>query len=308
MPDPTAHPQAHQASTAAKIVLVIGIVLMGLKYAVYLKTNSTAVLADTLESTVNIAAAIFMVLAVWYANQPADEEHPYGHGKVESLVVWLEGLMILGAGALILRECVLRYLNPVELDGHALGVGAVFLTLLSLVNGAMGWWLIVKGKNHDNAALVADGKHLMTDVLTSVGAVIGLLLVKFTGVGWLDPLAAGLLGLAIIFMGVHLLYEAFKALVDHTDPHEIAAVETILNKHVHAGAIKGFHKVRLRHNGPFHWVDMHVLVNPEMTVAQSHAIASEIEGEIERMLTPGNATAHVEPYSERERNDARPVG
>jgi cation diffusion facilitator family transporter len=307
MPDPVAHPQAKQASRTAIVVLFVGILLMILKYGVYVMTHSAAVLADTLESSVNIAAALLMVLAVWYGNRPADEEHPYGHGKIESLVVWLEGLMIMGAGVLIIRECVHRMLTPVVLDPQTLGVGALYLSLLSLVNGGLGWWLIVSGKKHENATLVADGKHLLTDVITTVGAVTGMLLVKFTGVGWLDPLAAGILGLAIVFMGGHLLYDAFKALVDHTDPAEIQAVETILNRYVGAGTIRGFHKVRLRHNGPFHWVDLHVLVEPGMTVAQSHAIASEIEGEIERMLTPGNATAHVEPWSERERNDAKPM-
>jgi cation diffusion facilitator family transporter len=304
MPDPVGHPQAKQASRAAKTVLVVGIVLMCLKYGVYVLTGSAAVLADTLESAVNIAAATFMVIGVWYANLPADDQHPYGHGKVESLIIWLEGLMITGAGLWIGWECVSRVVNPVELDGNKLGWGAVFLGLLSMVNGAMGWFLIAKGKKTENASLVADGKHLMTDVVTSAGAVMGLVLVKYTGVQWLDPACAGVLGLVIVFMGGHLLYESFQALVDHTDPAEIRAVELILNQHVAAGRIKGFHKVRLRHNGPFHWVDLHLLVDPEMTVATSHGIASEIEGEIERMLSPGNATAHVEPYSERERNDA----
>ncbi len=307
MPDPKPHPQAHQAGKAAKIVLAIGIALMVLKYGVFLLTDSAAVLADTLESTVNIVAATLMVMAIWYGNQPADDHHPYGHGKVESLVVWLEGLMIMGAGALIVWESVSRIFHPVELQIDKLVLGALLLAGLSVVNGVMGWYLIAKGKKTDNATLVADGKHLLTDVITSAGAVFGLLLVKVTGIVWLDPAVAGLLGLAIIFMGVHLLYESFHALVDHTDPAEIKAVELILNQHVASKRILGFHKVRLRHNGPFHWVDLHIMVDPEMTVAHSHEIASEIEGEIEKMLSPGNATAHIEPYSQSQQNDAAPL-
>ncbi len=295
MPEPDADPNQLYIERVALHAILAGLVITLMKFGIFWMTNSVAVLSDAMESIINIVAAGVLLYSVWLSNRPADEGHPYGHGKAEFLAVGMEGWLILFAGLLIGIEAVRRLFTGSELTRldaglwMLLGVGVVSAALAGYV-----WWA---GRRYQSEPLIADGKHLMTDVASTVGVLVGLLLVKWTGWGWLDPVVAILVAGLCMAVSWRLLWKSMQGLMDSSDPKDDDTVRTILNDEKTAGHIHGYHKVRLRHNGPFHWVEMHLQVDGGMNVADSHTLASRIEGRIEAALGRANATAHVEPYT-----------
>ncbi len=295
MPEPDADPNQRNIERVALHAILAGLVITLMKFGIFWMTNSVAILSDALESIINIVAAGIMLYSVWLSSRPADKGHPYGHGKAEFLAVGMEGWLILFAGLLIAIEAIRRLFTGTELTHLGLGlwmllgVGIVSATLAGYV-----WW---SGRKFQSEPLIADGKHLMTDVASTVGVLIGLLLVKWTGWGWLDPIVAILVAGLCLAVSWRLLWKSIQGLMDSSDPSDDNTIRTILNEEKTAGHILGYHKVRLRHNGPFHWVDLHLQVDAQMNVADSHTLASRIEGRIEASLGRANATAHVEPYT-----------
>ncbi len=298
MPDPAPHPQARLIRRVGLVALLAGIVIMLMKLGVFVLTGSAAVLSDALESIINIAAAAIMLYSIWLANRPADAEHPYGHGKVEFLTLGLEGAMVLTAGIVIAGFGVRRLITPVELTRPDLG--AWLLLGVNLLNAGLAIYVFVMGKRSRSPVLIADGLHLLTDVGSTLGAIIGLLLVQWTGILRLDPIMALVLGFVIVMTAGRLLKQSLDGLMDRTDPHDQKLIEGILQEEVRHHAIHGFHKVRHRHNGTFHWVDMHLQVDADLTVAQGHALASRIEYRVEQALGQANVTAHIEPADRNE--------
>ncbi len=294
MPDPVADPQWPLVKRVAVQALGAGVLLFLAKLAVFGVTNSAAVLADALESTINVVAAGAMLYTLWLSNRPPDANHPYGHGKAEFLAVALEGSMILLAGTLIIITAFERLFDPPA--PQRLDLGIVALGVISLIAGALGVYVYAQGKRNRNMVLVADGRHLITDLITTLGVIAGLALVRATGLNWLDPLLAILVAAFILFTGWRLLRDSMGGLMDQTDPSDEATVRRILDEAIADGSIKAYHKVRMRHTGAFHWVDMHLEVDPALTVLASHGIASAIERRIEGALGAADATAHVEPW------------
>jgi len=295
MPEPHPHPEIHRIRRVAHHALIAGVAIMAMKFAVFGLTNSAAVLSDAAESIVNVVAAGFMVFSLWFANRPADKDHPYGHGKIEFMAVGLEGSLILTAGLLIAFEGVRRLLNPPTLDDARLGLGIWCLAGVALLAAALAAYVWSRGRRYGNAILIADGKHLATDVASTLGGIVGLLLVRTTGYAWIDPVVALVMAAVILVTSWRLLSESVDGLMDRTDPADEGIIRKILDDEVRSGAIRGYHKVRHRHTGSFHWIDMHIQVDPDLSVRQSHDLASRIEHRIESRLKPGNATAHVEP-------------
>jgi cation diffusion facilitator family transporter len=294
MPEPAASPNEVAVQRVALHAILAGLFLTVLKFTAFALTNSVAILSDALESIINIVAAGVLFYSLWLSNQPADQEHPYGHGKAEFLAVGMEGWLILLAGLLIASEAVRRLIGGVE-PTH-LDVGLWMLGGIGLLSAALAayvWW---SGLRYESDPLIADGKHLATDVASTVGVLIGLALVKWTGWDWLDPVVAILVAGMCLFVSWRLLWQSIHGLMDASDPKDDATIQAILDEQRDAGQILGFHKVRHRHYGTFHWVDMHLHVDGSMSVAASHALASRIEGRIEAALGRANATAHVEPY------------
>lgn len=295
-PVPTAPPQTRaqiQAQRVAWTALFAGIVLMALKVLVFVVTDSAAVLSDALESTVNLAAAAVAIWSTWYAAQPADEAHPYGHGRVEFFAVGFEGALVLVAGITIVFESfrrLTRHLAPERLD---LGVG--LLAVISLLAAALAAYVWMQGRRLGSPTLLADGKHLAADVLSTLGAILGLLLVRATGWVWLDPAAALLLAGVVVFTGGRLVMHSWAGFMDRIDPVDDAKIRAILDEEFVAGRIAGYHKVRHRHQGAFHWVDLHLQVPGAMSVREAHDVASNIEHRIEQALGHADATSHVEP-------------
>ncbi len=298
--DQAADVNNQRARRVAMVALLAGVGIMGLKLLVFYLTGSAAVLTDALESIINIIAAGIMWYALWLSGQPADREHPYGHGKVEFMTLGLEGGMILAAGLMIGFVAVRRLIDPVELQ--SLDLGMVLLLLVNVLSGLLAGFVYLAGRRLQSPVLIADAKHLLTDVASTLGVVVGLVLVRVTGWQAIDPILALLLAVLIMFTSWRLLTASADGLMDRIDPHDQAMIEEILNDEIQQGHIRGYHKVRHRHTGPFHWVDMHLQVDGNMSVHDSHALASRIEYRIEQKLGQAKATAHIEP-GENDRPD-----
>ncbi|RMH27835.1 MAG: cation transporter [Planctomycetota bacterium] len=302
MPEPGREIDFPRARAVAVAALAGGLIISALKFALFAASNSAAVLSDALESLVNIAAAVVMLVTLIYADRPPDREHRYGHGNAQFLAIAFEGAMVLLAGVGIIVEAGRRLVRPAP-------VAHLDLTLLGLVGigalvAALGAGVFVAGRRLNNRVLRADGAHLLTDLATTAGALVGLGLVRLTGLVWIDTAAAAVLGAVVLITGWRLVGESVAGLMDRADPADLARVASILDEERRAGAIAGFHKLRVRRTGRFPWVDMHLQVDGRLTVAQAHDLASRIEGRIERALGGGDATAHVEPADP---NDTAPV-
>lgn len=294
-----AHVPAAEAR-AAVLALAVAVALLAVKFVAYFVTHSAAVFSDALESCVNVAAAGFAVYSLAYAHRPADELHPYGHGKIEFLAAGFEGGMILlaAAGAAVkAADDLIR--GPAALPEARLNLGLLLMAAALLVNAVTGWHLVRTGRRHNSITLVADGKHLLTDAVTSVFAVGGLLVVRLTDWRWADPVAALVVAAYIARTGAGLVKESVAGLLDRQDVEDEQLLRRILDAHLGAGGteprICGYHKLRHRHSGRYHWVDFHIQVPAELDIRRGHEIASAIEFEIEQALGEGNATAHVEP-------------
>lgn len=276
----------------ALLALAVGVALMLVKFAAYLFTGSAVVLSDALESIVNVLAGSFALYAVGFAHKPADRTHPYGHGKVEFLSAAVEGAMILVAAGSIAFYAVYDLVTGFESQNLDRGVGLV--AFAAVVNGVVGVLLVRRGKRSGSIALEASGHHLLTDTITSVVVLAALGIVILTGLKWLDPVAALLVTAWLVRVGVRLVRRSVAGLMDEQDLHDDAAIRSLIQSHV-GQEICGFHALRHRHTGRYHWVDFHMLVPAATPVYDAHDTASAIEFEIEKLLGEADATAHIEP-------------
>jgi cation diffusion facilitator family transporter len=285
---------------AATLSIAVGLVLMAVKFTAYFITGSAAIFSDALESIVNVAASAVAFYSLFLAHTPADESHPYGHGKVEFLSAGFEGGMVLLASIAIAVKTVDTLFHPIELQ--RLGPGLLLVALAMLVNGAVGAYLIFTGRRHHSLTLEADGQHLLGDALTSVAALVALALVKWLNWTYADPIAALIVAVYLALVGTRLLRRSAAGLMDEQDVEDERILQHLLHAHMGPGAkaprICSFHKLRHRHSGRYHWVDFHIMVPAQLTVEQGHAIGSALEHEIEQTLGEGNATAHVEPCTD----------
>ncbi|MEJ1161547.1 cation diffusion facilitator family transporter [Prosthecomicrobium sp. N25] len=272
--------------------ILVGLAVLGLKFLAYWWTGSIALYSDALESIINVVAAVAAFAAVSLSAKPADRDHPYGHHKVEYFAAVLEGALILLAAVSIFREAWLGYLNPrpLEADWRGLAVNA----LASVINATWCWILIGYGRRHRSPALVADGKHLFTDVVSSIGVLAGVILAIATGWSVLDPLLAALVAVNILWSGWQLVMESVGGLMD------AAASPDIVEKIRKAVSLQGegaieAHDLRTRHAGRVTFVDFHLVVPGTMTVAVAHEICDRIEDAIEADVPDSVVTIHIEP-------------
>lgn len=283
---------------AAVASVVVSVVLTSVKFVGYYHTGSSAILSDAMENVVNVIAAGVALYSLVVAHRPADEEHPYGHGKIEFMSAGFEGGMILLAGVLILVETILKMVRG-DVRVEDVGLGIVLMVAAMAVNGALGTYMVALGRRKGSSVLVADGKHLFSDAVTSVGVLIALGVVRVTGWAWADPIGAAVIALYIGWTGIGLMRHAMSGLMDEQDLADEKLLKDILDSHVGVRGteprICSYHKLRHRHSGRYHWVDFHIMVPAGLDVKRGHEIASAIEWEIEKALGEGNATAHVEP-------------
>ncbi len=276
---------------AAASVLV-ALLVLGLKAGAWWLTGSVALFADALESVVNVAAALVALAAIRVSAKPPDAQHPYGHAKAEYFSAVLEGVLICVAALLILNEAWQAWLQPRALE--AATTGLVVSAIATGINGAWSAVLFRRGRTSRSPALLADARHLLSDVITSVGVFVGVALVALTGILWIDPLLAALTALNILFSGWQLMRDSFGGLMDEAAPaEELGQIRSLVAAHAE-GAIEA-HDLRTRRSGRFTFVEFHLVVPGEMTVTQAHGICDRIEAALKAELDGAVITIHVEP-------------
>lgn len=286
----------------AWLSVATAIVTIVLKIAAWWVTGSVGLLSDAAESVVNLVAAVIALGAITVAERPADDDHQYGHSKAEYFSAGVEGAMIFVAAAFILVVSVERLINPEPLE--ALGIGLAISVGAAVINGVVGVALVRAGTRHRSPTLKADGKHLITDVITSVGVVAGLALAWATGWEVLDPIVAIGVGLNILFIGYRLVHESGMGLMDATLPDEDnKAIEEVLERHREPGRVD-FHELRTRESGRWRFVEFHALVPGQWSVERGHDLVETVEQEIHAVLPSSHITTHLEPIEdERAYND-----
>lgn len=268
---------------------------IGLKGAAWALTGSVGLLSDALEAFVNLAGAMMALGMMWLAEQPEDQGHAWGHGKAEYFSSAFEGSLILVAALSIIASAVLRLMNPKPLE--AVGVGLVVAVVASAVNFATARVLARAGQRHHSVILEADAHHLMSDVWTSVGVLLGVALVWATGWLWLDPAVALVVAGSIIWTGWKLLQRSASGLMDAALPAEtMAKVGALLDEHRARGL--DFHALRSRQSGSRAFVTVHVLVPGTWTVKQGHDFAEQLEEQIRALVPNGHVTTHLEPLED----------
>jgi cation diffusion facilitator family transporter len=278
------------------LALAMGAMLMALKFGAYLITDSAGILSDALESIINVIASGFAVYSVYLSTRPADANHPYGHGKIEYFSAGFEGALIILAAIAIVVQAVPRFFDPRPLT-H-LRDGILLLAGASVLNLFLAWLLINAGKRSNSLALTADGNHLLADVMTSLGVIVGLLLVHWTGQVWLDPLVACLVAGNILFAGSKLLRESMGGLMDEADPKLLEQIVQILNAKRRHEWIH-VHHLRARRYGPHIHVDLHVVLPRYYDLAQTHQAVKDIEQALEKDLGPGaEIIVHADPCTD----------
>ncbi len=272
--------------------IFVGFAVLALKSLAYWLTGSVALLSDALESTVNVATAFAALIAIRVAAKPADADHPWGHHKAEFFSAVLEGVMIIVAALLILHEAYDGFMAPAPLDapleGLLINMGA------TVINGIWAWVLISRGRVQKSPALVADGKHLVTDVLTSVGVAAGVLLAVGTGWWILDPLLAALVAVNILWSGWKIVRDSLSGLMDEAvSDATLARIREIIA--TQADGATEAHDLRTRHAGAAIFIDFHLVVPGDTTVFEAHEICDRIENALKEKLEVTHITIHVEP-------------
>ena len=272
--------------------ILVGTVVLALKYAAYHLTGSIALYSDALESIINVVTALAAFMAVRMSAAPPDANHPYGHHKVEYFSAVLEGVLIIVAALMILREAYYGFLSPRVLD--APGAGLALNGAAALVNAFWSWILIREGRRLRSPALAADGRHLLTDVVTSFGVLAGLLLVPVTGLHQLDPALAALVALNILWSGWGLMKESIGGLMDEAVPEKVLVqIREIIAGNAD-GAIEA-HDLRTRHAGRVTFIDFHLVVPGGMSVTDAHEICDRLERALKAKVEDAMITIHVEP-------------
>lgn len=282
---------------AGRIALAGGIAVLLAKFLAWRVTASTAVLSDALESTVNVVAGALLLASLHFAAQPADRNHPYGHGKVEFFSAGVEGTLIAIAAVMIGVTAVKQLMTGAALRSVDLGLALV--TLATAGNAAIGLYLIRVGRRVNSLALVADGRHLLTDVVTSVGVVIGLALVWITGVAMLDPIVALIVALHILVTGWQLSRQAISGLMDEAEPNVLSAMAAALEARREPSWIDA-HSLRSWRSGAELHVDLHMVVPRYFDADQLHTQGERVErallGATQR---PGEVITHFDPCRPR---------
>ena len=272
--------------------IAIALLVMGIKYAAYLRTGSVALYSDALESIVNVITAIAAVLAIRISARPADRHHQFGHHKAEYFSAVVEGVLIVLAAILILREALSAILVPRDITQPVAGI--IINGVATAINAAWSWLLINRGRAWRSPALVADGWHLFSDVATSAGVLVGLALAALTGLKILDPLLACIVALHILWIGWRLMRGSASSLMDESVSAAVAGEITRVIGENAGGALE-FHDVRTRVAGPATFIEFHLVVPGGMTVEASHTICDRIEAALERAIDGAEVLIHVEP-------------
>ena len=278
---------------AARLAFITSLTLLLAKFGAYYLTDSKAVLSDAIESIINVVTAAFLMLSISVSSKPVDENHPYGHGKIESFSAGLEGGLIIIAAVVILIEAVPSFFYPQP--PRNLGLGLYILGGAGIVNLVGGMYLLQAGRRYKSEALSADGRHLLTDFYTSAGVIIGLMLYHLSGFLWIDPFVACLVALNILIPGIKLFTTSFKNLMNEADPELLERIVQGLNNIKKPGWLYP-HKLRALRSGRYHHVDLHISLPHYWTLTQVHEAEQEItRALLEAIGEEGDIMIHVDP-------------
>ncbi len=281
--------------------ILVAFVVLGLKSLAYLATGSVALFSDAVESVVNIAAACVAVIVLKISAAPADENHPFGHTKAEYFAAVGEGALIVAAALLILREAYEGAINPTPLNLSVTGLA--LNAVASVLNGLWSWVLIRKGREWRSPALLADGRHLFGDVITSVGVLAGVGLVLVTGWQILDALLAASVAIFILWSGWKLIRDSVGGLMDEAvSPATLELIQNIITSQAD-GAIEA-HDVRTRYAGRRTFIEFHLIVSGDMNVSRAHEICDRIELALKREIAGSTIHIHIEPDHKAKPDDA----
>jgi len=279
-------------STYLKLSIAVALATIALKAGAWWFTDSVSLLSDALESLVNLAGAMFALLMVTVARRPADDDHPYGHHKAEYFSSGFEGVLIFAAALGIIWASVHRFLEPQPID--AIGLGIALSVVGSAMNGALAWAMFRKAREHRSMALEADARHLITDVWTSVGVVVALVAVQWTGWLWLDPAMAILVALNILREGTSLVRRSADGLMDQAlEPEVLHDIEGVLESFRHH-TIR-FDHVSTRRAGQRRFVDLHMHMPASWTLGRAAALRTSVEQALMSAVPGLRATIQLLP-------------
>ena len=280
----------------AWLSIAAAVATISLKTSAFLLTGSVGLLSDALESIINLVAAVVALWVLKLAAEPPDEEHTFGHGKIEYFSSGLEGSLIFIAALSIGYTAIERLFNPQPLE--QIGIGLLVNLLATVINFSVAGILIRVGKAKHSIVLEADGHHLMTDVWTSVGVVIGVGAVNFTGWLWLDSTVAILVAINILFSGWKLIKRSFQGLIDTSLPKETQEkIVAVLERYKREEKIN-YHALRTRQAGAQKFISFHLLVPGEWTVQKGHDLSEKIEAEIRQTTENAAVFTHLEPLED----------
>ena len=279
--------------TAIVIALVSSILIFAVKLYAANVSNSSAIRSDALEGTVNILAAAFGLFSILFAEKPADEDHPYGHGKIEHFAAVFEGGLIALAGFLILLDTGSRFLHHSQTQD--LGKGLLLSVVAGAMNGVIGIGLYFAGKRHQSTTLKADGLHLLSDFWSTLGLSAGLVLALYTGWMWIDPILAVMVGIMLFIAGYRVFKPSWNTLLDAVNPESIQKVVDRLNE-IDIAPVITVHELKTQTFGRDAHIDLHLVIPEFYTVKQGHEIADRVVKDLQETLGVDSMIhAHLDP-------------
>ncbi|MET0305659.1 MAG: cation diffusion facilitator family transporter [Solirubrobacterales bacterium] len=291
-------------SGAAALSIASNSVLIAIKLAAGAITGSIAILTEAIHSLIDLVASVVAFVSVRKAGEPADEDHPYGHEKVESLAATIEGMLILVGAGIIVYEATHRLVDGAEVD--ALGVGIAVMGFSVVANLVVSTVLSRQARAHESPALEGDAAHLRTDALTSAGVLVGLALVEVTGVVAFDSITALVVASAIVVAGIRIIRRSSGVLVDEALPgEEMDRIEAAIAA-ARTPEVAGYHKLRARRAGSRRYIDLHVQYRSGTSLERAHELAHKMRDEIEADIRRAEVLIHVEPetsFHDPKRND-----
>jgi cation diffusion facilitator family transporter len=275
------------------VSLILSIVILAIKFGAYQMTHSTAILSDAVESIINVIAALVAVFVMRAVAEPADEEHPYGHGKLEYFSAAFEGGLIAFASLVIASEAI-RALNGGE-SLHQLDVGAGVMMVAGVLNVGLGLHLRAVGKKYKSEALTASGLHVMSDVWTTTGVIVGLGIMHMTGISWIDPVMALIVAIQLGYSGYRIVRKSAGALMDEVEPESLKDLAQAFQTHRKSWVVD-IHNIKVIRSGHFHHVDGHLVVPEFWDVARTHMYADQFEhAVVETYPFDGEIAFHIDP-------------
>ena len=266
--------QANENFKFQRIIAIVGIILFLVKLYAWYQTNSVAILTDALESTINVIAGLIGLYSLYLSSLPKDHNHPYGHGKVEFISASIEGALITIAGVVIVYEAVSELQNPKTIE--KLDLGLILVSLTAVINYVLGFYAIKKGKKNNSLALIASGKHLQTDTYSTIGIIIGLIILYFTEISWIDSVTALIFAGFIIYTGYKIVRESISGIMDETDELLLKEVVDYLSEERRENWID-LHNLRIIKYGSTLHFDCHMTVPWYFNIEEGHKEVDALE-------------------------------